>query len=180
MRYRTCILALLALSLCVSAGLAQERTTRFGVKATVLLPGDLYVAEPNRYFDFSTSFGAGAFVDTHLADKLLGGLYLDMLEANAFDDTGLMLDLGVTLKAALRARHSGITWRPGIGVGFADLASVGGLGSTRYLTLRGGLEVVLPGGWLVEGSVYGAPTGGNSDFTVSYGPMMMIRVGRLF
>ena len=180
MRFRVFTAALLALPLFVSTARAQGRQTTFGLKGTVLMPGEFYIAEPNRYFDFGLSLGAGAFVDTHLADRLLGGVYLDALQAKAFDDTGLLLDAGITLKAALGGRRGGISWRPEIGVGFGNLTAVGPLESTRYLTLRGGLEVVLPGGWLVEGSVYGAPTGGNNDFTVSYGPMSMIRVGRLF
>jgi hypothetical protein len=179
MRRPAITLALLALPLFASPGLAQ-RSTQFGVKGTVLLPGEAFVEEANRYFDIDMSLGIGVLVDTRLGDKLLGGLYFDALQAKAYDETGLLLDVGVALKAALGRGAGHISWRPGFGIGFGHLAPVGAIDGTQYLTLRGGLEVVFPGGWLVEGCVYGAPTGGNGDVTVTYGPMTMIRIGRLF
>jgi hypothetical protein len=180
MRRSVITLALLVLPLLASNGFAQQRNTRFGVKGLVLLPGEAYVEESDSYFDIDVSFGGGVLVDTRLGEKLLGGLYFDLMKARAYDESGLLLDAGIALKASLGGGSGRLTWRPGIGVGFANLAAVGGIKSTQYLTLRGGLEVVFPGGWLVEAAVYGAPTGGNGDVTVSYGPMTMVRIGRLF
>jgi hypothetical protein len=174
------VLALVALAVAPIPSAAQQRNTHFGVKAIAMLPGEAYVEEADSYFDIDMSFGAGVMVDTRLAEKFLGGLYFDVLQAKAYDESGTLLDAGVALKAVLGGKNGRITWRPGLGVGFGHLAAVGGIESTNYLTLRGGLEVVFPGGWLIEGSVYGSPTGGNDEVTVSYGPMTMIRIGRLF
>lgn len=180
MRRSVLALALLALPLLASTSLAQQRNTRFGVKGIVMLPGEAYVEEFDSFFDIDLSLGAGVFVDTRLGDKLLGGMYFDLLQAKAYDETGLLADVGISLKAALGGGNGRLSWRPGFGLGFGNLAAVGSIESTRYLTLRAGLELVLPTGWLVEASVYGSPSGGNDDVTVTYGPMTMLRIGRVF
>lgn len=179
MRPRFLLLSLLALTAAASLQ-AQDRSTRFGLKAILLFPGEGYVEESNRFFDIDMSFGGGAFVDTRLGERLLGGVYADVISAQAFDESGILLDVGVALKATLGGKKGKLSWRPNIGIGFGNLAETGGVAASQYLTLRGGVELVFPGGWLVEGSLYGSPTGGNDDLTVTYGPMAMIRLGRLF
>ena len=172
-------LAILAV-LCGGTLSAQERTTRFGAKATLLMPGEAYVEEVDRFFDIDMSFGLGGFVETRLGEKMLGGLYLDLLQAQAYDESAVMVDLGFALKASLGGGNGRPVWRPGFGLGYGTLAAVGGMDATHYLTLRGAVEVLLPSGWLAEAAIHGAPTGGNDAVTVSYGPMLMLRVGRLF
>jgi hypothetical protein len=159
---------------------AQDRPTRFGAKTTLLMPGEAYVEEFDAFFDIDMSFGVGGFVETRLGEKLLGGLYLDLLRANAYDESAMLVDLGFVLRATLGGRDGQPAWRPGFGLGYGTLAAVGAMESTHYLTLRGGVEALLPSGWLAEVAIHGAPTGGNDAVTVSYGPMVMMRVGRLF
>jgi hypothetical protein len=173
-------LALIAATLFGSTASAQERATRFAVKATILMPGEAYVAEIDRFFDIDMSFGAGVTVESRLGEKLVGGLYLDLLQARAYDESAMMVDMGLALMAALGGGADKVTWRPGLAVGYGTLAAVGDISATHYLTLRGGLEALHPAGWLVEASLFGAPSGGNDEATVTYGPMMMLRVGRLF
>lgn len=178
MRRAALTLALFALPLITSPGLGQG--AQFGVKGIMLLPGEAYVEEFDNYVDIDLSLGAGFMVDTRLGERFLGGLYVDFMQARAQDESGLLMDAGIALKAALGSDQGKVRWRPGIGIGFGHLAEVGSLDASSYLTLRAGVEVVLPGGWLIEGSIYGAPTGGNDDLTISYGPMPMLRFGRLF
>jgi len=180
MRYHC--LALLAVAFAVASPAHAQRThsTHFGAKATLLMPGEAYVEEADAFFDIDLSFGIGGFVDTQLGEKLLGGAYLDLLQAHAYDESAMLIDAGIALKGVLGGGSGRVVWRPGFGLGYGTLADVGGIGSTHYLTLRAGVEMLLPSNWLAEVSVHGAPSGGNRDVTVSYGPMVMLRLGRVF
>jgi hypothetical protein len=173
-------LALLAVCLSAAPATAQTKNTHLGVKGTVLLPGEAYIAECDCYFDIDMSFGAGGMIDTKLGEKFTGGLFLDLLNVSAYDETGMMFDFGVALKALLGGEAGKPSWRPGIGFGYGTLSAVGSLATSKYLTLRAGVEMVLPSNWLAEATVYAAPTGGNDDVTVTYGPLLMVRFGRVF
>lgn len=177
-------LVLVALCLAAAAAApaaAQSKTTSFGVKGILLMPGEAYIEEADVFFDIDMSFGISGLVDTKLGEKFWGGLFLDVLSVSAADESGTMFELGVAMKAALGDGAAGkLVWRPGIGIGYGNLSSIGVLESTTYLTIRGGVEAVLPSGWVAEALIYGAPTGGNDDFTVTYGPMFQLRFGRIF
>jgi hypothetical protein len=174
------LVALWLATAAASPAAAQSKTTSFGVKGILLMPGEAYVEEADAYFDIDMSFGIGGLVDTKLGEKFWGGLFLDVLSVSAADESATMLEFGVAMKAALGGENGKPTWRPGIGLGYGSLGGAGGLESTTYLTIRGGVELVLPAGWVAEAMVYGAPTGGNDDVTVSYGPMLQLRFGRIF
>ena len=176
------ILALaLGLALITPAAAQQTgRSTNFAVKGILLMPGEAYVEEADAYFDIDMSFGVGGAIDTKLGERFWGGIYADLLNVSAYDDSALMLDGGVALKAAFGGINGKPQWRPGIGFGYGTRSSNAGLESTHYLTLRAGVEAIMASGWLAEALVYAAPTGGNDDVTVSYGPMLQLRVGRSF
>jgi hypothetical protein len=179
---RLAILALLlSLAIPLSPAAAQQsKTTSFGVKGILLLPGEAYVEEADAYFDIDMSFGIGGLVDTKLGEKFWGGVFLDILSVSAADESATMFEFGVSMKAALGGENGKPTWRPGLGIGYANLSDAGGVASTTYLTIRGGVEAVLSSGWVAEAIIYGAPTGGNDDFTVTYGPLFQLRFGRIF
>lgn len=178
------ILALALALVVVAPAAAQQtgngRTTSYAVKGILLMPGEAYVEEADAYFDIDMSFGVGGAIDTKLGERFWGGIYADLLNVSAYDDSALMLDGGVALKAAFGGINGKPLWRPGIGFGYGTLSSNAGLESTHYLTLRAGVEAVMSSGWLAEALVYAAPTGGNDNVTVTYGPMLQLRVGRSF
>lgn len=176
------LLPLLTACLCAGASAQQPkaRNTHFGLKGIIQMPGDAYVEEADAFFDIDMGFGVGGLVDTRLGEKLLGGVFLDALNVSAYDESAMMVDVGAALKAVLGGGGTSPTWRPGIGVGYGMLGGVGALESTHYLTLRGTVEAVLPSGWVAEAVLYGSPTGGNSDVTVSWGPLFQLRFGRIF
>ena len=105
----------------------------------------------------------------------------DLLNVSAYDETELIVEGGVALKAAFGGLNGKPQWRPGIGFGYGTLSgSSTGLDATHYLTLRAGVEMILPSGWLGEALVYAAPTGENDAVTVTYRPMLQLRFGRVF
>lgn len=176
------IVAGLALAASAAPAMAQQnpRTTSFAVKGILLLPGEAYIEELDAYFDIDMSFGIGGSVDTKLGERFWGGVFADILNVSAYDESELMLEGGVALKAAFGGLAGKPLWRPGIGFGYGTLSGVGGMESTHYLTLRAGVEALLPSGWLGEAIIYAAPTGGNDASTVTYGPMLQLRFGRAF
>lgn len=172
--------ALALLGLLFTGAAAQQKTTSFGVKGILLMPGEAYVEEADAFFDIDMSFGVGGLVDTKLGEKFWGGVFLDILSVSAYDESGTLFEGGVAMKAALGGQDGRPVWRPGLGIGYATLSAVGGVDATSYLTIRGGVEAVLPSGWVAEALIYGAPSGGNDDITVTYGPMFQLRFGRIF
>lgn len=179
-----CGFLLALLTVCLFAGASAQKLkakdTHFGVKGILQMPGQAYVEEADAFFDIDMSFGVAGSVDTRLGEKLLGGVFLDVLSVGAYDESAMMVEAGAALKAVFGGGGSKLTWRPGIGLGYGTLGGVGALESTHYFTVRGTVEAVLPSGWVAEAVLYGAPTGGNADFTVTYGPLFQLRFGRIF
>lgn len=183
MRRIVAILALVFLALSAPAGAQQNaphRTTSFAVKAILLLPGEAYVAEADAYFDIDMSYGVGGSVDTQLGERLYGGLFADLLNVTAYEESEIMLDLGFTMKAAFGGANGAVLWRPGFGLGYGTLSGNESLDATHYLTIRAGVEATMATGWLIEANLYAAPTGGNGAVTVTYGPLLQVRFGHVF
>lgn len=175
------LLTLLAFGLAAApAATQQSKTTSYGVKGILLMGGEAYVEEFDAFFDIDLSFGIGGLVDTKLGEKFWGGLYVDILNVSAYDETGTMIEGGVALKASFGGEIGKPTWRPGIAFGYGTLSAVGAIESTKYLTIRAGVEAVFGPGWIAEAIMYGAPSGGNDAVTVTYGPMLQLRFGRQF
>jgi hypothetical protein len=181
MRHTVAILVLAALAI-ASPSSAQNSgpTTSFAVKGILLMPGEAYVAEADAYFNIDMSFGVGASVDTKLGERLWGGLFADLLNVTAYDESEIMMEGGIALKAAFGGLHGNALWRPGFGFGYGTLSGGADLDATHYLTIRAGVEAILSSGWLIEANVYAAPTGGNESVTVTYGPMLQLRFGHVF
>ncbi len=184
---RIALLSVLGLAAAGTRGAAQgaERRTTLGVKAGLVTPGAFYWSEgPYASYDLSLTLNAGGFVDHMFTPRFSGGLYFDLMGMNAFSESALMFETGIMLKRQLGDGSKRVTWRPEIGVGFAQLGDIYAFTGTNYLTVRGGTELLIHSGgkrtWLGEVLLYGAPTGGNVDVTTSFGPVVLVRVGMLF
>lgn len=162
----------------VADPLHAQNDTRFGLKAGLVGPGCIYV-DDSACIDGDVNPGFGGFVDYMLADRLSGGLYLDIqrVSAEASDEVETMFDVGLALKAVIPLSGSNLTFRPGFGFGYgrvvvADLP-------TTFLTMRVPLEVTvdLASGRSMGGEfgVYFAPMGGNDESDVSFGPGFVLK-----
>jgi hypothetical protein len=154
------------------------KNTVFSIKAGVISPGCVYV-EDSDCFETNVSYSVGLAVDRRLGERFFGGLYLDThgVSSDALDETELLLDVGVALKAELA---SGATYlfRPGIGFGYGRISIFDE--TSQHLTLRGMLEAILVRArysLLGEIGVYYSPAGGTPDADVSFGPGLLARVG---
>ncbi len=187
MRKLALILALIFVAGTASGKGFRDKSTVFGLKAGFITSGTVYVGN-GVDFDFETdgSYSLGGFLDYKLGPKFLGGLTVDIHNISAFDESETLLNLGVTRTALIYSETSKLTFRPGISLGYGSVGGIEGAGveSSQYFTVGGLVEVVysMPGGlsWLGEVAIYAGPSGGNSDFSITYGPLFLIRGGIAF
>ena len=159
-----------------AAELFQSRSTFIGLKAGFWTGATVYVEDGiSTSADLSGGLSVGGFLDYSLSPKLTGGLLADWTD---FDGDALY-DLSLTAKALVGGQRGKIGYRPGIGIGVAKYAS-----DNTQLTLRGGLEMVgrvgMKSAWVAEAMLYGSPTGGSSDFWVTWSPGLLLRGGYIF
>lgn len=180
---RTCVsrtaalLAFIALAI-VAGPVEAQNDVRYGLKAGLVGPGCVYV-DDSACIDGEVNPGFGGFVDYMLADRLSGGLYLDIqrVGVEAFDETETMFDVGLALKAVIPLSGSNLTFRPGFGFGYGRVVVFDE--ATTFLTMRVPLEVTvdLASGRSMGGEfgVYFAPMGGTDDADVSFGPGFLLK-----
>ncbi len=136
--------------------------------------------------DYETKVGLSGqvFVDMPLTSKGLIGITIDLHDINVRRHRQVVLDVGMTLKFPIYGKRNRPAVRPGIGVGYAMLAKVSDIESSTYLSVRALCEMVFYSdrkfAWVGELAVYGYPTGGNYDSDISYGPVVLIRLGVVY
>lgn len=171
--------ACLAFALLVSASPAHAQlgTLTYGVKAGLVAPGCVYI-DDSFCFDADANLGLGGFLDYALAERLSGGLFVDVHSVSVEgSDTETMIDLGFMLKAFIPVSGDAVALRPGFGLGYGRVTVEGE--DVEFLTLRAPLEVLYVGGggitWGGELALYYGPTGGSDESDVTFGPGFMLR-----
>jgi len=188
---RTAILSAIMVSTCAwcvqmakAEGMASKSTV-IGVKGGLITGGEFWVEDYPYDMETDMSFSFGSFLDHKLGEKITGGLYLDAHNLAVYEESSLLLDMGITIKAMLGGRGSNLLFKPGIGFGYGMLGEIEGLADgSNYFMLRGGCDVVVSTSsslsWLGEVAIMGAAAGGNDDFDMGFGPMFLIRGGLVF
>jgi len=160
----------------------REDQTIMGVKGGLISPGTVYVEGID--YDSDISYTLGGFIDYRLAEKIFGGATLDLMNMSAYDDNSMMIHLGVTLKALIYSEYSKLTFRPGIGIGYGRLGSLGPADGSDYFILMGGVEMIMATksdlSWLAEIDIIGGPAGGNDEYEITFGPGFILRGGIIF
>jgi len=149
-----------------------------------------------RRFDIDQRAGmsAGFFFDLPFGSRLHYSFAADLLkmswrgQRNSFrwDESEWLLDLSVNLKGNLFSANSPIGLRPGLGVGVAILGKMEttGVAGSSYVTVKTFTELVFMSSsdlvGLIEGGVWYAPSGGDSNSDLTIGPLLMLRAGVMF
>ncbi len=183
MRIPLTILALLlfAVPAPVSAQVL-DRPISVILKAGLITPGAFYLEEgPYDSYDLSLSAGVGVAVDYVVAPRMSVGLFTDLANLNAFDESAMMIDAGFTLKAHLgdppaESEPRRLRISPMLSLGYASLGEIYVFERTQYLTIKAGTELRW-GRSLFEVTAFGAPAGGNDAVTTSFGPVFQLRAG---
>lgn len=159
-----------------------EKNTTYGFNAGLYSPGEVWVEDYST--DGDMSFGLSGFMDYKLGPKISGGGMLSLNSFGADDESAMMIEIGFTLKAWIYKDDSNLLFRPGFGISYGMLGDIGPLESSKYLILHGGVELVLLKennlNWTFLLGISGAPTGGNDDNDITYGPGLLLRAGLVF
>ncbi|PWB74779.1 hypothetical protein C3F09_03570 [candidate division GN15 bacterium] len=129
-------------------------------------------------------FTFGVKFDIRWFDHVYWGVSADVHRLYVQDTGQYFLDLCLNVKRFYFGRSSQVGFRPGIGIGFGHLTQFRNVASTEYLMTRVTLEIIFFSetrvGWIVEVGLIGAPTGGNRETSINYGPVPLFRVGAMF
>jgi hypothetical protein len=176
----------------VAASDFEDGDSYTGVKLGLVGSGSVDL--DSRAADQATSFTGGLFFDLPLGSRLSYGLSADFFSMSwdrenppfPFEESGWLLDLGVTFKGNFMSESSAIGFRPGVGVGIGVLPrmEMANVASSNYLTLKAYLEIVYssPGDlmFLFDVGVWHAPSGGDNAIDVQVGPLVFLRAGVMF
>lgn len=179
---RSAVACLVTLTLAPALAATQvpDRSTVLGLRVGVITPGAFYLEEgPYESYDLSLSFSGGISVDYRVAPKLYVGVFTDVMSMNAFDETALYYEGGITIKALIASPERAVSFRPMFAIGAGNLGAIYTFEDTQYLTLKLGSEILFRS-FFIEALAYGAPTGGNADVTTYFGPVALVRFGKLF
>jgi hypothetical protein len=129
-------------------------------------------------------FTFGAKFDFRFSRNLYWGLSADVHRLHVRDTGQYFLDLSCNVKKMYFGRSSRVGLRPGIGVGFGHLTHFRDLESSTFLMTRITFEAIFFSetrvGWIIEVGLIAAPTGGNREHDMTYGPVPLFRVGAMF
>lgn len=161
-----------------------------GIKAGIIGSGK--VKMENAEAEQSTGFNFGLDFDLPFGEKLHYGAAIDVMRMSwqipgaspTFDESELLIDIGIRMKALIQREDSPLAFRPGVGIGLGVLPRFGPFRGSNYLTLRAfGEFIYFPDsgpGWLIEVGTWYAPNGGDGAFDISIGPLLTMRAGLLF
>ncbi len=188
------ILHVLASILLSAAGASAievgEAESNAGVKVGILGRGTVELE--GQEFDTDQSISFGAFFDYRVLGPLQLGLSVDFHHQNwVIDDRrytenvkGMVVDLGLNLKALLASEGSQAAIRPGIGIGFAPLEAMEIVRGSSHMVGRATIEVLISPdteiGGLFELGVWRTLRGSDDLQDVNVGPLVFARVGLVF
>lgn len=181
----------IALSLFIFSGVAFGQATNpkdilLGFKLGYLGSGTVKVEGVAFGTDSSHSFGG--FLDYKVAEKLYVGFHLFMHNMSAFGISKNLMDIGGSFKAIIPTRNEQITIRPALNLGYGALPEIT-LGkfvvdSSSYFLIGPSVELHYDTNnnydLIGEVGFLSAPSGGNSDFSVSLSPTLFLRAGIAF
>ena len=183
------IVAILAPSI-VNAAEIDEPSNWTGVKVGALFEGTTEIDSIE--VDQKTSFMLGLFYDFPMGRDFQYGLAMDILRMDwksgsdeyDLDESELMLDLSINVKAFMRVPGNRVAIRPGVGVGYGVMRRREAFNGTNYLTLKAYAEIAVAINdtkvLLLDAGVWNAPTGGDSETDISVGPLVFVRGGLAF
>ncbi len=180
------VLVLLFVMAVVSSATASDfldRSTTINFQAGLIGPGTFWVGE--RDFDSDMSFGFSGGLDYKLGPKISGGIVVGVNNFSGYDESAMMIEFGFLIKAWIWQEGSNLLFRPGFGISYGKLGSIGNsVDPSDYLVINGTFELVILTesnfNWLVMAGITGAPVGGNEDFDMTYGPGFVLRGGVAF
>jgi hypothetical protein len=129
------------------------------------------------------NLSGGVFFEKSIVGGLRAVVTIDIHKIKLYGPSALALDGGVGLRYSWINPTGLIGLRPGVTVGYAVLPEVWQFRSSKYVTIKPQFEVVFYSehgtGMLVEVGALYLISGGNNQYDISAGPMIMFRMGML-
>lgn len=176
---------LLAASPCVFAGEYDPHPPsrgKFGAKIGIMNAAKFRVDGVSSNAAIGISFGF--LLDLPAGKRGVTGLAVELQDLHIFEMRKKMLDLSIPFKYRIEFEDNRWELRPVIAAGFGYMTVVDNLERTTFLTLKTGLEAVFHTrsrySMVTDGLIFWAPTGGNADHDVTYGPTLLLRVGFIY
>lgn len=127
---------------------------------------------------------AGVLLDLPLSRRGIYGVGIDIHDLHIFEKRKKMLDLSIPLKYRFVFEERRWEMRAVAAAGFGYVTAVEKIERTTFLTLKAGIEAVFHSNTryslIVDGLLVAAPSGGNRDHKVTYGPTFLLRVGFIY
>ncbi len=178
-------LAVLAPSTSAVAGAYEPNPVsrgKFGAKIGIMYAAQFRVDGVSNDAELGISFGF--LLDLPSGRRFVSGVAADLQDLHIYDKRKKMLDLSVPIKYRINYDDNRWELRPMVAPGFGYMTVVDDLERTSYLTLKAGLEGVFHShsrySLITDALIFWAPTGGNADHRVSYGPTLLLRVGFIY
>ncbi|MBD3331379.1 hypothetical protein GF356_00905 [candidate division GN15 bacterium] len=165
--------------------LIDKRIRRGGVGALAgfMNSSTFHIGGDDQEMNFGLS--GGVFFDVPLIQPVALTITCDIHDIQIYSSRQMMLNPQIGFKPTVKYfKHKKYALRPSATVGFGYLYDVGRLEASSYLTFKGAFEALFFQnkniGYVLELSVFGAPSGGNSAVDVSFGPVWSLRVGVMY
>lgn len=154
----------------------------FGAKVGILNRATYRV--DGEEFETKVGWSGQVYWGVPASPQLLIVPYIEFNDIKVFSEHQWAIDVGLSLKYHIYDDKGRVSHKPGVGVGYAHLAIIGQLERTDYMTVRAFWETIFftegRHAWILEGVVYAAPVGGNSEVRITYGPVVQLRFGVLY
>ncbi|MCK4539508.1 MAG: hypothetical protein KAV42_11995, partial [Candidatus Krumholzibacteria bacterium] len=159
-----------------------ERETTINVQIGLISPGPFWVEDIE--FDTDMSFGIMGGLDYKLGPKISGGIVAGFNNFSGEGNSATMIEFGFLIKAWIHPEESSLLLRPGFGLSYGKLGSIGESDTSNYLIVNCTFELVILTeknfNYLVMIGLTGGPAGGNDDNEMTYGPGFILRGGVAF
>lgn len=173
----------------IKRGPGKKHRPYFGLKAGIINQTFFRVVGKSPEFvteDMRTRVGftGELFFDIPTNEWMMVSVAVDMNDIHVDATRTQMLDLSLSFKFPFYKEFSNVAWRPTFGVGYGYLGEVDLLEKSSYTTLRAGVELVFYSqqryAYLGEVLVYSSPWGENDEHKISFGPVVLIRLGVIY
>jgi len=158
----------------------------YGVKFGMISSGVVTLSNDFGSVDWDTGSSStfGVFVDREVGDELLAGLYFDnhtvKIDDGNIQAQDTLTDLGASIKVSIPMGDLRVL--PGLRIGYGSI-SLSGVNDSSHLLMHGFVEAYRNMGEfsaLGEIGFLASPSGGNADFSLTWGPIFYFRGGFAF
>ncbi len=155
---------------------------KFGAKIGIMYSSKFRVDGVSTDADLGISFGV--LLDLPVARRGVSGISAELHDLHIYKKRKKVLDLSVPVKYRFIFEDRRWELRPMAAAGFGYMTEVDELERTTFLTLKAGLEAVFHSttrySMIIDGLVFAAPSGGNADNRVTFGPTLLLRIGFIY